>query len=484
MPLTNAILLILLMIIMGGCASIDYTDYRQTILVISDPPGAKVYDREELVGATPGYMRVRRGRHATVKLVQPDGSSREVPLETSYRWADSFAMNTLFLIYAPVGWAVDGLTGTAWHLKDPPLQRFGKSDRWPEIRKPKVVAVAPPQGVDSDVAGALGMAVEEKLRSSEKFSVLDYQETAPLFQFYRSYSGLAVERENRYRLFSELQADYILHTTAEKAGERFIVKGELKDVVTTRTYSTYSWEITPGTETLKQKFTAESFVNEYFHVFPNSVFLNLSNYTPTVTINQEEFQGKEGPSNGLGDELLKYLSAISIARLEREQFNTRGHWLFAFVPTIIVSQKQIIFPSFAPASEAEFHRWYVSGGYGIEGGYMGRYGLVYADLIPTLTWSRIKYSTPQGEGSVSRLSVQAMVEIGYSYFFTDHLIGRIYFRNLGEDNKLWNHALSKVSGQDIFTDSVSSGFAGISIGYYIPTALKRRDGWLVRKTSR
>jgi hypothetical protein len=474
-------LALLSFLLSAGCASIDYADYRQTILVLSDPPGAKVYDGQRFIGITPNYMRFRRRAKPVLLMEMPDGTRRDVPLETRYRWGDSFGMNALFLVYAPVGWAVDWATGTAWEAEDPPLEVFGRGGVWPVITRPGRVAVAPPQGVDFETADALGLAVEEKMRASENFTVSDYEETAPGFRFYRSYSGLAQEKQDRYRLLSHLKVDHILISTAEKRGETFVVKGELKDVVTTKTKSSYTWEITPGNQALREEFTAKTLLNEYFKSLPNTVFLNFAGYTPTATIDRREYKGKEAPADGFGDEMLRYLSSLSLAGLERERFNTRGHFTFGFVPTAIVSQKMIVFPEYTPLVDAEFHRWYVSAGYGIEGGYMGRFGLLYADLIPMGTYTRIRYSTPQTEGAVERFSIQLMSEIGYSYFFTNHLIGRVYYRSIGEDNKLWNQAFSESSSSTLFTDTFSSGFAGVSIGYYIPTALKRRSGWLVKK---
>jgi hypothetical protein len=464
-----------------GCASIDYADYRQTILVLSDPPGAKVYDGERFIGITPNYMRLRRRSKPVLRMEMPDGTGRNVVLHTRYRWADSFGMNTLFLVYAPVGWAVDWATGTAWEVEDPPIQIFGDGGIWPAITRPGKVAVAPPQDVDSRTADALGLAIEERMRMSEKFNVSDYEQTAPTFRFHRSYSGLARDKQDRYRLMSHLKVDHILLSTAEQRGDTFVVKGELKDVVTSKTKSTYTWEITPGNEELREEFTANTFINKYFKSLPNTVFLNFAGYTPTATIDRRKYKGKEAPTQGFSDEMLRYLSALSLAGLERERFHTRGHFTFSFVPTGIVSQKMIVFPEYNPLADAKFHRWFVSAGYGIEGGYIGRFGLIYADLIPMGTYTNIKYSTPQREGSVERFSIQLMSEVGYSYFFTNHLVGRIYFRNVGEDSRLWNKAFSNSSSSTQFTDTFSSGYAGISVGYYIPTALKRRPGWLVRK---
>lgn len=452
------------------------------MLVLADPPGvAKVYDGQRFIGIAPNYMRFRRGRNPVLRMEMPDGEIRQVPLKTKYRWGDSFGMNWLLTFFAPAGWLFDIATGTAWDAQDPPLQVFGKGGEWPGVRNPGRVAVAPPQGVDFETANALGLAIDEKLRATEKYSVMDFEESATSFQFYRSYSGLALDRDNRYRLLSDLKVDHILVSTAEKQGDTFVVTGEMKDVITTKTKARYTWEISAGNRALREEFTAKSFFNRYFYLMPNTVFLNFAGYTPTVTINGHDYQGKEAEARGFGEKMGQYLSALSLAGLERQRFNTIGHFTFNFVPTAIVSQKRIVLPTYGPLTDTEFRRSYLSAGYGFEGGYMGRFGLVYLDLIPMLTWSRVSYTSPDGHGAIDRFSVQSMAELGYSYFITNHLIARLFFRTVTEDETAWNRAFRKAEKTPLSVNDVSSGFAGVSVGYYIPTAAERRTGWLVRR---
>lgn len=141
----------------SACASLNYEDYRQVVLVTSDPPGAKVYQGSHFLGVTPSYMKVRRGRTPRLNFVPPDGDSHEVKLNTEYRWNDSGALNLLLVPLAPAGWLVDYATGTSWNIKDPAVQKFGKGGGWPATREPKVVAIAPPTAEDprSPMAWAL-----------------------------------------------------------------------------------------------------------------------------------------------------------------------------------------------------------------------------------------------------------------------------------------------------------------------------------------
>jgi hypothetical protein len=142
--------------------------------------------------------------------------------------------------------------------------------------------------------------------------------------------------------------------------------------------------------------------------------------------------------------------------------------------------KRIRFHEFQPVSEVDFERLYLSGGYGIQVGYLSRYGFPYFDFVPSLTYTRIEYETQAVRGELSRWSVQYALEFGYQYFFTDHVVGKIFSRGLGEDSQLWNSAISHAAGSAIYAESVNSNYAGIAIGWHIPERLARPKSWTIR----
>ena len=111
--------LFLVALFMGACASLDASDYRQTVLVNSSPPGATIYERGKKIGTTPEYVRVRRRHHPELTLDFGSGITRNLDLKTHYRWGDSFGADFLFLEFAPVAWGVDWATGNIWRLDDP-----------------------------------------------------------------------------------------------------------------------------------------------------------------------------------------------------------------------------------------------------------------------------------------------------------------------------------------------------------------------------
>ncbi len=456
-----------------GCASLDKSEYRQPVLILSDPPGAKIYDGSELIGTTPGYMKVLRRREVDLRYEFSRGETREVKLQTAYRWGGSFAMNLFVWGFAPVGWAYDLYTGTAWDIRDPRIERLGHSHQWPPpaARPPKIVAVAPPVMKDQNDVDELGAAISNRLREPHAFEVLDYGKTADQFHFYRSYQGLSYREENRYGLYAALKADHVLTSTAEERGNAFVVKSELYDVVTSKVDATYSWEIPVSGERQQEK---SKILLKYFHLIPNTFFINLATYTPAVKVDGLQYKGKEAPSNRLGDKIFQSVSAVSIARLERSNYNVTAHWVIDFVPMLVLSKKKIVFTQYNPVVDAEFSRWYLSAGYGIEMGYMWRFGFIYSDFIPALTWTQINYDSPLQSGTIARNSFQINAEIGYSYFFSEHLVGRLYARTLNEDKEAWAKAISGASGAKTEVSEITSGYAGISIGYYFSPSTKRR----------
>lgn len=456
----------------------DRFEFKQPIKLLSDPPGAKVFYGPEYLGTTPAYIRVPREIRPELTYVFPGGEKQQVQLKTSYRWGGSFASNLFLLQFAPAGWVWDLYRGTAWNLKEPDIVRLPGSHEWPMLLPPKVVAVAPPMIKELNSISSLGLTIEDRLRSSESFTVLDYEKTESNFRYNRSYQGLSERESDLKRLYSTLRADHILETKGELRGDKYHLRGELRDIVTGRVDKVYEWEVVPPKEP-DEATIFKRFVKKSFHLIPNTVFISTSNFSTTMEINRVQQDGKELPNKTTFEQIADRITSISIARLDRSNFDIRGHWVFDFVPLLMVSKKNIIFPDFVPLIGAEFRRWLVNAGYGIETGYIGRYGFVYLDLIPSVAWTHVRYDGPADRGSIQSTKLIFNYEIGYSYFFTDHIVGRVHARIVHEDETLWGKAIRNASGTDAQTGTIGSSFGGISIGYYFDSPGKR-GGWQIR----
>ncbi|MBX9769693.1 MAG: hypothetical protein K2X47_20615, partial [Bdellovibrionales bacterium] len=134
-----------LAVLISGCAT--FQGHKQRVKVVSTPPGAQIRSGEGVLGVTPQFVELKRGKKKKIWIQW--GENLELPaqdLKTTYRWRESFFANLIFLSYAPVGWAVDYLSGTAWEY-DSKLEFKGPAAAKPFQEKQDEVriAIAPPK---------------------------------------------------------------------------------------------------------------------------------------------------------------------------------------------------------------------------------------------------------------------------------------------------------------------------------------------------
>jgi hypothetical protein len=238
--------------------------------------------------------------------------------------------------------------------------------------------------------------------------------------------------------------------------------------------------VSPENPLLKEDISSHKFYMRYFHLLPNTVLFNFSEYSSTLTIDNTRYGGKASSGSGFTDQVWNYLSSISLQHNERPRDGTVGHWVFDFVPAVLASGRKIRFQEYAPLKDVTFQRMYVSGGFGAEVGHLSRYGFFYFDLIPVLTWSRINVRQPTFDYQVEHSRITTMTEGGYSYFFTNHLVVKFYLRGLSEDNVMWEKAVQAVTGGKNSVSAANSNLVGLAIGYYIPASFReRREGWKI-----
>jgi hypothetical protein len=466
------------LLLLAGCASVDTSNYRQVVLVRSTPAGAKIFQHGDEIGVTPAYVPIRRQRKAALELRFPNGEKRVVPLTTKYRWGDSFASDLLFLNFAPVAWLVDLETETAWRFEDPPEAVQEGAGGVPSA--PKVVAVAPPMGTDSESGDAVGQLVARKLTEQHRFKVLDYERTAPVFNYYNSDHGISDSSFDNHRLYYTLKADHVFVSSLEPRDDGFHVNGRLRDVYTGRESDSNSWDVTSSDASLNDQLSFNRFISDRFHLFPNTLFLNLSTLQPSMDINSISYKGTSETGHQWYDQVVNYVSYLSLSHLERPRRNVIGQFVFDFVPTVNLSHKKISFPTYAPLNGSQFDRLYVNGGYGIELGYLSRYGFAYLDAIPALTWTQLSVRSPNGDESLQSTTLTTTVEYGYSYFFSPHFVGKIFTRALPEDSKLWQRAIRQASNATENISNSNSFLTGIALGYYFPSNFEGKSSWRIR----
>lgn len=464
-----------------GCAYMSGSGRRQSVLVESIPAGAKITDGKQVLGTTPSYVFIERGRHPELRLVSQKGEVKNLELETKYRWRASFLGNLGFLTLAPYGWLTDYILGTSWEIKKLDPIRFGSSnsDRTREaqpIHPIRIVAVAPPTSsqVDSDMGDALGGVVAARLSMQEKgFQTLPYDSTAPIFSYYG---------EDLPNTYAETQADHVLWSTVDLKADSYVLQGELKDVYTGRVSRRYRFEIEPSDRGLKAESDRHKFFHNYIHLLPNTVSLNLATFSASLRVNDTNYHAQDVRSSNAFEQVGSLISSVSFSHMARPRHNERGHGVVGLVPVILASYKHLRFDDFAPIKDYTFDRLLLAGGYGLEAGYSGKFGFIYIDLVPVVEYTNLRRRGPIPKGQVENTSVQFVGEVGWSYFFTQHFATKLFARTLPEDPKAWEHAFSGLSKVEADSSPVSSTFAGIALSWYIPSRLSSSSGWSVKTT--
>ena len=145
---------------------------------------------------------------------------------------------------------------------------------------------------------------------------------------------------------------------------------------------------------------------------------------------------------------------------------------------MILSHRTIRYERYPALEDVTFERWYVSGGYGLEIGHQSSAGLFYFDLVPMATWTKLTARGSQLSETRDRTLLTLLTEFGYTYFFNNHLVGKVYVRSLGEDTSIWQSAVREAIGKDAKLSQANSSFAGLAIGYYFPSSLSvKKDSW-------
>lgn len=465
-----------------GCATMN--DSHQVVFVQSVPPGATIINEGVNLGHTPAFVNIKKRARPQIQLLYDTGDKFPLQLKTRYDWRDSFFPNILLFSLAPAGWITDWVTGAAWQIEDPPLQNYSiKSDTVGSQTvtnvKSKVIIIAPPEKVDPDLADGIGVVLEEYLREKyPKVTILGYKKTTPAFD----YSDIDISNYCRnaswHNLIHEFKADHVFCSNAEIDGSKVIITGYLKNVFTQNLGEKIVVQFSPQAETKSSELKIRSKVGEMFHLMPNTLFLNFADDYVRITQNDaEDIRGKNLPSDGFLAQGVNALSTLSLAHLERPRPGIRGRWHFNFVPQFMASYKSLDFPASDQINDVEFQRWLLAAGYGPELGYLSRFGYLYFDLIPMLGWSQIRVAGGSTTKEFDGIAVPMFLEIGYSYFFTKHLVGKIFTRGVNEDDDLWNEALDSTAGTDIKFDTVTGNVFGVSIGYYFPEDWSKGSQW-------
>lgn len=450
---------------------------RQMVLVRSNPPGASIYIDGARVGQTPELIELRRGRRPKIQIEESRGR-REVELETRYRWGRSFGRGFVFLTYAPIAWLVDILTGTAWDAKepDPFTVKLSASDlaNPKASRRPPVAVIAPPRSSSAALSDSAGQALEKILgenESGERFQTRPYQETLSTFVD-GEYEYLTMDPSRRHRLLKELDADYVFESKIERLDDRWQVSSKGREIRGTAVRPGPSFTLSRDSLGPRVFGMGLGLRPWWSRILPDTVGLDFLNEAMSVEVQGATF----ALSPVYGDEWwargVQYINAIHISSTPDRRREVGSRWEISAVPSFRLSRKTLKVTDLpSPQSggfierDPQFSRWAISGGYGLEVGYLIGRHYIYLDVIPVLNWSEITWRQNMKDQSATRVSMGATSELGYTYVFDSNWLIRIFSRSSAESIEVWQDALVARLGPE-YTPAAASGImSGFTIGY-------------------
>jgi hypothetical protein len=451
-----------------GCASMS--GKKQTLLVRSEPSGAVISNQGQKLGVTPAFVDVDREKYPEIQLQFKDAPPEKFLLPTKYRWVDSFWRNFVWYVGAPIGWITDLGNGSAWQIQKPePIKLVARGTSAPDPVS-NTLAIAPPDFQDEEWTETLGKLTEEKLRAEKKWKIKPYLEIQKLFEEYDSFHGLSEDENDRNELLYKLKADNVFVSKVERGSDgKYRIRGHVLTPLKEKQSDPIEWEV----EHLPESYTHSMF--NRFRWLPNTLFVNFSSAHTDFDIGETTYESKYVNDGDFLDKALEYINTVNLTYMQRPRPNAIAQWRWNFFPSFFISKKKINLPYF-PLDEIDYKRTSVSLAYGIEGGYQWGNNYLYMDVSPALMWSEIKYYSPVASESLSDVSTSAIVEIGYTYFATKHLVLKLFTRNVGENSDLWKEAIEKSLGlpNTNITMSATSLIAGVSVGYYFPKAPKTK----------
>lgn len=472
-----------LVFLMSGCATIrDDSGYRVYVRVASDPPGAPIVVRGRTVGRTPALVEVPRARTNVVSLLTADGP-KQVLIDSDYRWSSSFFGNFVLLPYAPIGWAIDLLSGAAWEPLDPPVVpvklKSAEIKAAREERRPEVIAIPPPIASTISISDAGGEALEDHLKKRGA-QVLPYRSTLKTFIQNDYDFDERPHHEKARRVYRLLGATKIYESTIESDDDKWLLRATPIDVESGE--SGQPVDISLKTESTYYGTLAS--LGWFSRIFPNAIgfdivndAVTLSERDPTGKVSTYVFQPVSGGS--FWEQSVQVVSSISISNVPPRRYGRSSRWLFQLVPSFTFSRKRLKLTGLEDGSENEnmiYRRWLIAGGYGPEIGWQKSQHYIYLNLIPMFTWAEVSWPGPQGERSETATDVTVRAEIGYSFFITNEWSITLFTSSIDENTNLWRKVLAdRIPDREVSSRYVTFSQYGISIAYRFepPFAIRR-----------
>jgi hypothetical protein len=461
-------LLFLFAVLTSGCATVGSDSTEQVVLVKTKPKGADIFYKGQKVGVSPMLLEIDSGKKPEFEVQGYGLSNREkIQLKTHYRWRKSFLNNFVWaIVYAPVGWLVDYLSGGAWEIEDPELIELAGAAERIKPKAQQTLAIAPPQFRSFELSTQLGIALEKDLRNNTKYQVFDFRYGEPHFYSYERTQGLPDDRKLREQLYHKLGNDLILTSKAEAVSENTIqVEGKIEDVYTGEVVSRFQRNYETKNFGVAQQVYLAKTVGDYFYFIPNTVYINFGRPTQQITLDNEEYNGKLTQSDSFIDQVGQVVERVSLSRVIPIQNTRVSHWDISFLPDATLSRDTVQYEDFEPIADQSYERTVLSAGYGVRFAYVAKWGMPYFDLIPHYGWTQISSTGGDFDVTVTDDFITLSAELGYIYHLNRNWVAKAFSRSTGENAEIWQRVINETNDTDFRIDGNQKIFAGLSLGY-------------------
>lgn len=455
----SALAALTLFTLLTGCGSMTRHERHQFILVRSNPPGAEIYYHGEKVGKTPAFVEIRRSKRDSLQIMD-DQKVVNLPVESRYRWDGSFWTNLVFFYFAPVGWSVDFITGSAWNMNDPAIPKL-------QMREPPhprtVVAIAPPEAYSADVSDEGGLVWERYLRTRyPNLTILPYRERLDLFSTHGYDFDSKPGQKTEHELFGRLNVSDIFESEFKDTEDGVELTGRFRNV--------FSNDLGP-VETIKAEPTKEDETwierfKSYIHLIPNTIGYEFSKSDVQLNDPQGTHHSTTTHDNTFWGQLMPYLGSINITSQILPRRESSGKFHFEFVPTLRASYRRLEFPSLQAIEANEFSYLTIGAGIGPEIGWQWGPNYIYLNYIPIYGWHRLAWKNNDNQIQVSSIGDFTLrSEFGYLYYITDRFSARVYIKSTTTPERLWNAAIQNLSPGASSVSSSTDVNAGLLFGY-------------------
>lgn len=465
-----------LLLSQSACTTLS-RDFVQVIRVGSSVPGEKVVVAGKVEGVTPGYFEVRRGHSPKIQV-----GDREILIPTTYRWSRSFWSGLVFSFFAPIGWLTDLSTGTSWDLEDVAVGNLNAGQI--PLKSTQTIAIAPPRAESVEISDNAGSLLYENLK--EKFrnaNVLKYQSTLSKFLENEYVFDIhSADRGQSRRLYREVGAGVIFESTVSEENDQLFIRSNELNVVTGEKKAGPKILLSDAEVSRKIPGTNVNLGTSWWsRLLPNTLGvdfvderLQIELATTGLVYDLKPVDSEEWWATGL-----RYISSINISSTPDRRREFGSKWIFSAVPALRISRRNVkavdlpIPTGSFVERDPEFLRWIISGGYGLQIGYLSGRHYVYLDLIPTFSWNQVSWRQNSSFQSATRTAMGSQTEIGYTYIWRSDWLIKLFSRSQLEVTEVWKDALSSRLGSSQYPVNASTLLSGLTVAYQFDTYNRR-----------